>query len=49
VHAPHAGTLRDMVQAFDGVAVSSVSVQPVGLAHAYLEVMQARSRVRRCF
>ena len=39
--APHAGMLRDVVQAFDGLAVSSVSVQPVGLAHAYLEVMQA--------
>jgi len=38
---PHAGTLREVVQALDGVAVSSVSVQPVGLAHAYLEVMQA--------
>ena len=39
--APHAGMLRDVVQAFDGVAVESVSVQPVGLAQAYLEVMQA--------
>jgi len=45
--APHAGTLRDLVQAFDGVAISSVSVQPVGLAHAYLEVMQAEAASAR--
>lgn len=38
--APHAGTLREVVAAFDGVELSSVSVQPVGLAHAYLEVTQ---------
>ena len=41
--APHAGTLREVVQAFEGVAVTSVSVQPVGLAHAYLEVMQVEA------
>ncbi len=37
--APHAGTLREVVQAFEGVEVSAVGVQPVGLAHAYLELM----------
>jgi len=37
--APHAGTLREVVEAFEGVAVSAVSVQPVGLVHAYLELM----------
>jgi len=41
--APHAGTLREVVQAFEGVAVSSVSVQPVGLKHAYLEVMESEA------
>jgi farnesyl-diphosphate farnesyltransferase len=40
-------TLRDLVQAFDGVAISSVSVQPVGLAHAYLEVMQTEAASAR--
>lgn len=39
--APHAGMLREVVQAFEGLAVSAVGVQPVGLAHAYLELMQA--------
>ena len=37
--APHAGTLREVVQAFEGIAVSAVGVQPVGLAHAYLELV----------
>ncbi len=36
---PHATTLREVVQAFEGVDVSSVTVQPVGLVHAYLELM----------
>ncbi len=38
---PHAGTLREVVQAFEGIEVSAVGVQPVGLAHAYLELMPA--------
>lgn len=42
--APQATTLRDVVAAFDGVDVSSVSVQAVGLAHAYLEVTQEGQR-----
>ena len=37
--APHAGTLRDVVEAFEGIEVSAVGVQPVGLAHAYLELI----------
>lgn len=37
--APHAGTLREVVEAFEGIEVSAVGVQPVGLAHAYLELM----------
>lgn len=39
--APHAGTLREVVEAFEGIAISAVGVQPVGLAHAYLELMHA--------
>ncbi len=39
--APHAGTLREVVEAFDGIGISAVGVQPVGLAHAYLELMPA--------
>jgi len=42
--APHAGTLREVVEAFEGVAVSAVSVQPVGLLHAYLELMPQPAR-----
>jgi ABC-2 type transport system ATP-binding protein len=37
---PHETTLREVVEAFDGVEVSAVSVVPVALEHAYLEVMQ---------
>lgn len=40
--APHAGTLRDVVQAFEGIEVSAVGVQTVGLAHAYLELMHGK-------
>jgi len=36
---PQAGTLRDVVQALDGGEVSSVSLQPVTLEHAYLELL----------
>jgi ABC-2 type transport system ATP-binding protein len=38
---PHAGTLREVVEAFEGIEVSAVGVQPVGLTHAYLELMHA--------
>jgi ABC-2 type transport system ATP-binding protein len=38
----HAGTLREVIAAFEGVDLRSVSVEPVGLGHAYLEVMQLR-------
>ncbi len=38
--AQQGSTLREVIEAFDGVDIRSVSVQPVGLAHAYLEVMQ---------
>ncbi|MDP2006177.1 MAG: ABC transporter ATP-binding protein [Rubrivivax sp.] len=37
--APHVGTLREVVEAFEGLEIRSVGVQPVGLAHAYLELM----------
>jgi ABC-2 type transport system ATP-binding protein len=36
---PLQASLRDVVEAFDGINVSSVSVQPVALEHAYLEVL----------
>ncbi len=38
---PEETTLRDVVQAFEGLAVRSATLQPVGLEHAYLEVLQA--------
>jgi hypothetical protein len=34
-------SLRDVVEAFDGIDVCSVSVQSVALEHAYLEVLHA--------
>jgi ABC-2 type transport system ATP-binding protein len=37
---PHAATLREVVEAFDGVDVHSVSVEAVTLEHAYLEVLR---------
>jgi ABC-2 type transport system ATP-binding protein len=36
---PQQLSLRDVVSAFEGVDVSAVSVQPVALEHAYLEVL----------
>ena len=36
---PTASSLRDVVQAIDSSGVSSVSVQPVTLEHAYLELL----------
>jgi ABC-2 type transport system ATP-binding protein len=38
---PRALSLREVVEAFEGVPVSSVAVQPVTLEHAYLEVLGA--------
>jgi len=38
---PQPLSLGEVVASLDGLAVTSVSVQPVGLEHAYLEVMQA--------
>lgn len=37
--APHAGSLAEVVQALAGLDIHAVSVQPVGLSHAYLELM----------
>jgi ABC-2 type transport system ATP-binding protein len=37
---PAAATLQDVVKAFDGLAVRSATLQPIGLQHAYLEVLQ---------
>jgi ABC-2 type transport system ATP-binding protein len=37
---PQAATLREVVEALDGVGVVAVSVQPVNLEHAYLEILQ---------
>jgi ABC-2 type transport system ATP-binding protein len=37
---PQEAPLRDVVQAFDGLDVSAVSVVPVSLEHAYLDVMR---------
>lgn len=37
--AAHAGSLAEVVQAFAGLDISAVSVQPVGLSHAYLELL----------
>lgn len=39
---PTASSLRDVVQAIDGSGVSSVSVQPMTLEHAYLELLGQR-------
>ena len=39
---PTASSMRDVVQAIDGSGVSSVSVQPVTLEHAYLELLGQR-------
>ena len=36
---PQTSTLREVVQALDGGEVSSVSLQPVTLEHAYLELL----------
>lgn len=36
---PQASSLRDVVQAIDGGEISSVSLQPVTLEHAYLELL----------
>lgn len=36
---PHAATLREVVEAFEGTEVNSVALQPVTLEHAYLEVL----------
>ncbi len=36
---PHTSSLRDVVQAIDGGEVSAVSLQPVTLEHAYLELL----------
>jgi len=36
---PQASTLREVVQALDGGEVSAVSLQPVTLEHAYLELL----------
>jgi len=36
---PQASSLRDVVQALDGDEVTSVSLQPVTLEHAYLELL----------
>jgi hypothetical protein len=36
---PQPSTLREVVQALDGGEVSSVSLQPVTLEHAYLELL----------
>ena len=36
---PQASSLRDVVQAIDGGEVSAVSLQPVTLEHAYLELL----------
>jgi ABC-2 type transport system ATP-binding protein len=37
---PQAATLREVVEALDGAGVVAVSVQPVALEHAYLEILQ---------
>jgi ABC-2 type transport system ATP-binding protein len=39
-----AGTLREVLAAFEGVDIRSASVEPVGLVHAYLEVMHEPMR-----
>ncbi len=36
---PHAGQLHEVINAFRHVDLRSVSVEPVGLAHAYLELV----------
>jgi ABC-2 type transport system ATP-binding protein len=36
---PQAATLREVVQALDGAGVTAVSVRPVALEHAYLELL----------
>ena len=36
---PQASSLREVVQAIDGGEVSSVSLQPVTLEHAYMELL----------
>ncbi len=38
-HEQDGHTLRALIEAFDGVDLHAVSVEPVGLAHAYLELM----------
>jgi len=38
-------SLREVVEAFDGIEVSSVSVQPVALEHAYLQVLHGAAPV----
>jgi ABC-2 type transport system ATP-binding protein len=38
---PRLLSLREVLQGLDGLAITSASVQPVGLQHAYMEVMQA--------
>jgi ABC-2 type transport system ATP-binding protein len=39
--------LRDVVQALDGLGITAVSVQPVTLEHAYLELLQWNQASRR--
>jgi ABC-2 type transport system ATP-binding protein len=38
-------SLREIVNAFDGIDVSAVSVQPITLEHAYLEVLHGAPRI----
>jgi hypothetical protein len=38
-------SLREVVNAFDGIDVSAVSVQPITLEHAYLEVLHGAPRI----
>jgi ABC-2 type transport system ATP-binding protein len=38
---PHPAALGEVVRAFEGLAVRSATVQPVGLEHAYLEVLRS--------
>jgi hypothetical protein len=38
-------SLREIVNAFDGIDVSAVSVQSITLEHAYLEVLHGAPRI----
>jgi ABC-2 type transport system ATP-binding protein len=38
---PHPAALGEVVHAFEGLALRSATVQPVGLEHAYLEVLRS--------